>query len=863
MAFKISKGTSPGPESPEALLRDLKTKKIAGPLADQADLWRAYQTEGLQSKDVALHLPTGGGKTLVGLVLAEWRRRCFGERVVYLCPTHQLVHQVAAQAKDKFGIPVAALVGSKRNYDRGTASSYQSGEQIAISTYSSLFNTAPFFNDPHVIVLDDAHASEHYIADMWSLEVKQGEGDVEYNALVALLRRHIPFSHYQKLVDPSEGGRDRGWVDKLPTPTLLQISEELIAICDQLFTDGENGFVWSTIRDHLLACHFYFAPGRLLIRPVLPPTSSHRPFIQARQRIYMSATLGEAGELERITGRYPIQRLAPKTGWERQTIGRRYFMMPDMSLDDGDQIILCGSLINKAGRALVLTPDERQAEKFRRIVRTDTSARLFTAKDIEQSKKEFLSSPSAVAVVANRYDGIDFPEDECRLLFVEGLPKATNLQEQFLITRLGSSDTLRVRILTRIVQAFGRCTRSDKDYSTVVLRGEELTKYIVSQENRAPLHPELQAELSFGMEQSRDNSVSGFLENFDLFLDQADDWNSANDAILEERDRSEKVLLDGAEDLTSSVQFEIKYMESIWSGDYHSALEAARNVLAKLVNPRLRGYRAFWYYLSGSAAWLATSVDNADLAAVARESFSMSLKTERSLSWLSSLTRLGLQIEEPLSGAVDADLAYNIERIEALFDRLGSLNDFKFAKFETELRDKLALNDAASFEQGHKMLGQLLGFDAGNRNDEASPDPWWRASDRFCIVFEDYTAAESDCIPAKKARQAITHPNWIRSEQIVDTDALIVPVIVSACSQVERGAVPHLEGVIVCSTERVRQVLEIGLMVIKDLRREYPGAGDLAWRALAAERLKRHQLSPHQFVEMLRASAPKLNIRGA
>lgn len=98
MAFKITKTTAYSLESPEAMFRDIKTKKIHVPLADQADLWREYQEKALQFSDVAFHLPTGGGKTLVGLVLAEWRRLKFNERVVYLCPTKQLVNQVVEQA---------------------------------------------------------------------------------------------------------------------------------------------------------------------------------------------------------------------------------------------------------------------------------------------------------------------------------------------------------------------------------------------------------------------------------------------------------------------------------------------------------------------------------------------------------------------------------------------------------------------------------------------------------------------------------------------------------------------------------------------------------------------------------------------
>ena len=85
---------------------------------------------------------------------------------------------------------------------------------------------------------------------------------------------------------------------------------------------------------------------------------------------------------------------------------------------------------------------------------------IFRAEDIEESKKPFISSPTGVAAVANRYDGIDFPGDECRLLFIEGLPKATNLQERFLMSRMGANILFNERIQVRILQAIGRCTRS-------------------------------------------------------------------------------------------------------------------------------------------------------------------------------------------------------------------------------------------------------------------------------------------------------------------------------------------------------------------------------------------------------------------
>ena len=105
MAFKLPEKRPTCPDDPEALFRDLRKKTVPGLLSHQADVLRSYLAVHPTYPDIALQLPTGSGKTLVGLLIAEWRRRKYGERVVYLCPTRQLVNQVAQQASLDFHAP--------------------------------------------------------------------------------------------------------------------------------------------------------------------------------------------------------------------------------------------------------------------------------------------------------------------------------------------------------------------------------------------------------------------------------------------------------------------------------------------------------------------------------------------------------------------------------------------------------------------------------------------------------------------------------------------------------------------------------------------------------------------------------------
>ncbi len=99
MPFVTRSRQREGPESPEALFRELRPRSahVRDLLLRQGDALRAYTVDHIGDANVAIELPTGGGKTLVGLLIGEWRRRALRQRVAYLCPTVQLARQAAAK----------------------------------------------------------------------------------------------------------------------------------------------------------------------------------------------------------------------------------------------------------------------------------------------------------------------------------------------------------------------------------------------------------------------------------------------------------------------------------------------------------------------------------------------------------------------------------------------------------------------------------------------------------------------------------------------------------------------------------------------------------------------------------------------
>jgi len=850
MAFKKSKASSLSTDSPETLFRDLRSKRVQGLLAHQADILRDYLTSALEAPDVALQLPTGSGKTLVGLLLAEWRRRKFGERVLYLCPTIQLVHQVAQEAIGKYGIKVTTFTGSRREYSAADKSSYHSADTVAVATYSSLFNTNPFFSDAEVIILDDAHAAENYISKAWSLRIDRFNVGATYDLFANLLRPWIGETAYSRLRTYPDDPWQRTWVEKVPTPRFAEHRDEIAAFLDSHATDtDEMKYAWQLLRDHLHACHIYFSPREILIRPLIPPTASHPPFAKAKQRVYMSATLGAGGDLERITGRRAIKRLRLPDGWDAQGVGRRFFILPEAAISGTELQDLLGKFILEAGRVLVLVPDEGTADDFRKRIENELHFRVFDAREIESSKEAFVTTERAAAVLANRYDGIDLPEEECRLLIIQGLPSATNLQERFFVDRLGAGVLLSDRILTRVTQAFGRCTRSATDFAAVVICGEQLHKYVVKRDRRQFMHPELQAEIEFGIEQSKGASSRDFIDNLRAFLDQSADWESANDDIIARRQETHAIPLPGASELRAAVEFEIDFNDALWNGDFVGAYDACRKVLAKLTDSEMRGYRALWHYLAGSSALMASTAGTVSLAPAAREQFAAASGAAASIPWLTEVASMHASGGSPSD--VDASrLSRAIERVEVQLQRLGVLHDRTFDDEESRIWKGLTGKDVPQFETAHASLGQMLGFDSDRGTTQAAPDAWWVIDDRLCIVFEDHSDGKATTsLNVTKARQAASHPNWIREHVPLAPDAEIVPVIVSPVERIDRDARPHLHGVRYWSLKDFREWARVALATIRAVRRTFAQPGDINWRTEAAQAFESRGLSSRQILQ--------------
>lgn len=145
------------------------------------------------SRDLVIKLHTGGGKTLVGMLIGVSIMNETKEEVIYLVPNNQPAEQAVSKAVS-YGIPVT-LFGEDR-LDRIT-NEFLRGKKILVATYKALFNAKSQFGIlngnreiVHIggIIVDDAHSSFSVIRESFSIRLqKDVEGDA-YNALINLFK---------------------------------------------------------------------------------------------------------------------------------------------------------------------------------------------------------------------------------------------------------------------------------------------------------------------------------------------------------------------------------------------------------------------------------------------------------------------------------------------------------------------------------------------------------------------------------------------------------------------------------------------------------------------------------------------------
>lgn len=422
-----------------------------------------------QEKDLILKISTGAGKTTVGLLYLLAHMKLTKVPAVYLCPTSQLVQQVLEEAT-KLG--VAAHEYSSERYPEHAC---VRGEAIIVCTYEKMFNARTTFQRhdvniiPSAIVMDDAHAGAELVRKQFTLSL-QGEIYQEILDLLETACEEYDRSKWKSIRDgdPSAVLEVPHWI----------WADKAQAIHDLLHPHAEDyALVWPFLQNILPLCRCVVSGRSVEIAPEILPTHIVKPFDGASHRLFMSATLADDSLLTRELGVSAQAAASPILPPSDRGLGERMILAPSLVNPDLDReycIALCAELSTKYN-VVVLTSSSTLADDW-----VKKGAQFFKGEDFGRGIALLRDRTSGLkfAVFAQRYDGVDLPDDACRVLVIDGVPHGSSLidkQDQQMVLSPGG---VRNRTIFRIEQGMGRPVRSHADYAVVLLVGEDLTSYV-------------------------------------------------------------------------------------------------------------------------------------------------------------------------------------------------------------------------------------------------------------------------------------------------------------------------------------------------------------------------------------------------
>ncbi len=480
--------------------------------------------------DNVLKLHTGGGKTLVGLLMAQSTLNEMSEPVLYLTPTTQLVNQTLEKAK-LYGINAVP-------YQKGVDlnDEFRNGSAVMVATYTALFNGRSKFGlrgSPSpvkvgAVILDDAHTAFDVVRDAFTLTVSASKeaGKEKARALFSSLSQAFrkDFNDMGRLgsFDDVISGREFGvlevpywaWRERLD-----QVRDLLTA------SDAAKELTWPFLRDNLHLCHALVSQNGFTITPALPLVNALPTFFEAPRRIYMSATIADDSELIRTFDVAPAAVEKALMSRALAGISERMILIPELmpfglDLAAAARRILASIVKSNCG-AVILVPSNKMAAKWTDVAKLpEKSADVETAVHALQEGKTF-----GPMVFANRYDGIDLPGQACRLLVMDGLPTGTSDYELFRASALYGGGTITRLQAQRIEQGLGRGARGGGDYCVLLITGSSLVAWIAKEANFRYLTSATRAQLEMGADVSRSvESEKDLMDTIRKSIARDTDW---------------------------------------------------------------------------------------------------------------------------------------------------------------------------------------------------------------------------------------------------------------------------------------------------------------------------------------------------
>ena len=738
--------SKPKPIHPREIFNSLpKPPGINDLYASQAEVLDAW-FERRAEQDVVIKLHTGGGKTLVALLMAQTVMNELGEPVIYLAPTNQLVDQVIAKSQE-YGIPTVRYVRGQ-----ALASEFFDAKAVLVGVYETLFNGRSKFGVRNsgqdvvkagAIILDDAHVALSSVRDAFSLTIKADKHPEVYADMAGRFRTAFREVGRSGSFADITSGKDYGvmeapswaWQRKLP-----EIESYLASQVDDI-----DPYVWPFLRDNLAVCHCLFSKRSVTITPIFPPVDMLPTFEDCQRRIYMSATIADDSEIVRAFGASRDAIGDPITSTSLAGVGERMILIPELMKLGGEPIgpivkNIADHLAKHNCGAVILSPSGPAANRWTDIAIYPNSSDAVAAQVTEMQA----GTSFGPIVLANRYDGIDLAGNACRFLVMDNLPQGTADYDIFRMNVVADSAVSSL-LAQRIEQGIGRGTRGGGDYCVIMLIGSKLVGWIGRKGNLAFLTASTRVQIAMGQEMSAAvTTVKEVGQTIMKCLNRDADWVAYHASELAEAAHAAPVntlalRIAGAERRAFRLQR---------LGQFEPALQLLEKLIA---DDDLKGDGQRQAWLAATAARIAYQMND--------EERGQKLQTHAfSVSNNHSPPKVRpTYVPRPIPG----------KQSEAIVARMMDyeLRGALMADFDEAVAELVPTASAFRYEEALANLGSYLGFEA-ERPDKVhkqGPDVLWRTDANYDFVIEAKSKKDDNPLYKSDHAQLLEAEAWFKS----------------------------------------------------------------------------------------------------
>jgi replicative superfamily II helicase len=753
--------------NPVEIYDELDRRSETGPLRPvQKEVltnWWSYRKD---DKDLVLKLHTGQGKTLIGLLILQSNLNQKKGPCIYVCPNKYLVRQTCQEA-EKFGIGYVTVNGGN-----SLPEEFLNSEKILITHVQKVFNGKSVFGiggkftKASTIVLDDSHACIDFINEAFKIRV--GNSHILYQRLLQLFE--------DDLMEQGEGSffeiKSGESTIFLPVPywSWQDKKSEVLQILLDHVDDTKVMFTWDLIKDKIDNCQCFISGKELEISTYLSPVNQFGTFSKAEHRILMSATTQNDSFFLKGLG-LNIQAVTnPLTPEQEKWSGEKMILIPSLIHDElnRDSIVVRFSKPNSSRKAglVAITSSFNKAK----VYQNQGSVVANSENIFEEVSKLKAGEYSDTVVVVNRYDGIDLPDDSCRLLIIDSMPYSESLTERYEEECRSNSDLTNVRAAQKIEQGLGRSVRGEKDYSVILIIGDDLVKFLKSASSNRFFSSQTRNQIDIGLEVSEmakeedlkiDNDyIKVILELINQCLKRDDGWK---EFYKEKMDATTNQDSPSTDNILEILELERKAEESFYQNDP----EIAVNHVQKIIDLYCNGDQAEkgWY-----------------LQILARFKYKISRLDSNQAQ--KSAFKNNSHLLKPKEGINYKKLSYISEnRIKRIQSWISSHENYEELMMDVnDILESLSFGQPSEkFEKALQDLGHAMGFLSQRPDKEfkkGSDNLWCVSTDEY-FMFECKSEVDDSRSEISKTEtgQMNNHCAWFEQEYKTDKvkRILIIP----------------------------------------------------------------------------------------